>query len=183
MSAPVSVPRPARVSAPSYDAIRQAILERRAAEAKNPEPAKPRRRGRPKKDPSTPPDTRPLPMSGPADTATKVQGVLERGMNMAEQIGAVNLKSQLVAAHAELRRQLIRSREMRRRMDAMALPERMDQDEGRAWIERQLGRLVLDAAHAGDTEGALGAARTLAVMSGHLEEPGAPGGGTRSTSV
>jgi hypothetical protein len=52
-------------------------------------------------------------------------------MTMVEQIGAVNLKGQLVAAHSELRKQLIRSREMRARMDALTLPERMDQTRAR----------------------------------------------------
>jgi hypothetical protein len=173
MSGPITVPRPPRQKGPTYSAIREAILARR----QKPEPVKLRKRGRPRKDRTAPRDNRQLPISGPADTATKVRDVLERGMNMAEQIGAVNLKAQLVAAHSELRRQLIRSRELRRRMDAMVLPDRMDQDEGKAWIERQLGRLVLDAAHQGDFEGALAAAKTLGVLAGHLEEQGGRSGG------
>jgi hypothetical protein len=107
------------VKVPGYSAVRNAVLARREAEAKSPNAEKPRKRGRPCNDPNAPPDNRPLPISGPAPTTTKIKDLLERGMTVAEQIGAVKLKAQLIEAHSELRRQLIRARELRRRMDAM----------------------------------------------------------------
>jgi hypothetical protein len=128
-----NVPRPPRQKAPTYSAIREAVLARRKAAAENPEAEKSRKRGRPRKDPSAPADIRPLPISGPAPTEIKVQGLLERGMATAEQIGAVSLKAQLVAAHSELRAQLVRAREMRRRLNRMSLPpEQLGEEQGRA---------------------------------------------------
>ena len=43
-------------------------------------------------------------------------------------------------------------------------------------FERELARLVLDAAHEGDVIGAMGAAQTLALVAGHIEPPGSSGG-------
>jgi hypothetical protein len=59
----------------------------------------------------------------------------------------------------------------------------MSEEQGRAWLERQLAQLTLDAPYVGDFEGAMAAAQTLAILAGHMRERGEAGGGIRDVNV
>jgi hypothetical protein len=65
---------------------------------------------------------------------------------------------------------------MRRRLEGQAhKPEEMGEEAGLRWLFAQLAEVSDEARDVGDTQGALAALRTLAILAGHMEQRGAPG--------